>query len=390
MEKIKEYKLLYIGGAVDHITLPIVTELYEIYGDDFAFISTYEKPGLRIGIGYDFSKDDIPFVIKSYASNSNFNYCKKIIKRAKVVIYQNVKKRSLIRFRLFSSKITFKCTERFYKTPTTVKNFFRRVGGTIFHYHLFNKQNKYVLCMGGYVAGDLKKAHLFKGNMLTWGYFTETTHLSFDKLSNIKSANNVPVFCWVGRFVKEKQPLMVLKLAQFLKLNGIKFLINMGGYGALVDECKEYIANNNLQDCVNLLGPLTLKQKEELLDMSNYFLFTSTNEEGWGAVVNEAMGSACICFASKEAGSTKTLIKNEENGYTFSCHNQDEFNNLVLHKIKNYDLTISRNAFDDIQRYWNSKVAAHRLSVFINQLLNGDNKKFEEFGPCSDASKFPS
>ena len=385
MNKIKQYKIIYVGGAIDHIVLPIISEFYKIYGDEFLFISTYEKPGLRVGIGYDFSNVFLPFVIKSYESKSVFKYCKKLINKAKVVIYQNVKDRSIFRARLFSNKITFKCTERFFKTPTTAKNFLRRVLGTIYHYHLFNKHNKYVLCMGGYVASDLRKAHLFKGKMLTWGYFTETTKLSFKELNELKNKNDIPVFCWVGRFVKEKQPLMVLRLAEFLKTKNVKFKIKMAGYGPLLNECKNYIIAKNLGDYVDLLGPLTLDKKEDLLNQSNYFLFTSTQEEGWGAVVNEAMGSACICITSREAGSPKTLISNNKNGYLFSSSNQDELNNLVFLNLNDSDLNISKNAYYDIQKYWNAETAVMRLSIFIENLLNKNGPIYEEFGPCSNA-----
>ena len=377
------YKIVYVGGAVDHIVLPIITELYKIYKDDFLFISTYSKAGLRTEIGYDYSNIELPFVKKSYLSKSDFLFCRKIINDATVVIYQTVANKSILRSRLFSTKLTFKCTERFYKTKTNVKNFLRRYLGTIYHYHFFPKKNKYVLCMGGYVADDLRKAHLFKGNKLTWGYFTESTKLSFNELIKLKGFNEKPLFCWIGRFVQEKQPLMVLKLASFLSKNRVDFKIKMGGYGPLIAECEQYIEENKLQKYVEILGPLDLQQKEALMNSANYFLFTSTNEEGWGAVVNEAMGSACVCFAAKEAGSPKTLIEDNKNGYLFSCYNQDEFNNLVIDKIRLDNYEISKNAYSDIKEYWNAKTAAKNLAFFIKTLLTDNKKIFIDKGPCS-------
>lgn len=386
IDSIKKYRLVYVGGAVDHIILPIITELYNIYNDQFLFVSTYEKAGLRTGIGYDYSKNKFSFVKKSYISKNAFNECRQIINNADVVIYQNVKDRKIIRKRLFSSKVTFKCTERFYKTKTTIKNFPRRFLGTIYHYHLFNKKNKFVLCMGGYTAIDLKKAHLFKEKMLTWGYFTDTTKLQFADLSTLKKKNDKPLFCWVGRFVKEKQPLMVIKLGEFLRDKGLDFKIKMGGYGPLKDECKKYIELNNLTDYIEILGSLTLDEKEKLMNQSNYHLFTSTNEEGWGAVVNEAMGSACVCFATKESGSPKTLINDRQNGYLFSCHNQDQLNKMVYDELCSPNKTISKNAYDSILNYWNSKTAAIKLSKFIENYLNKNIIEFEEFGPCAKSN----
>lgn len=386
MSEVKQYKLIYVGGAIDHIILPIIKEFFKNYGDDFLFISTYEKAGLRTDIGYSFAPSDYPFVKTAYTSKKDFRDCKKLIKKAKVVIYQRVEHKSIIRGRLFTRKITFKCTERLYKKKTTPKNFLRRVLGTIYHYHLFNKHNKYVLCMGGYAAADLKKAHLFKGKMLTWGYFTDTTKTPYEQLLKLKEKDDTNSFCWVGRFVPEKQPMMVLELAKFLKTKNINFKIKMCGYGSLIEDCNSYVSDNNLTDCVDILGPLPLKEKEELMNSCKYFLFTSNREEGWGAVVNEAMGSACVCFAPKEAGSPKTLINDLNNGYLYSSENQAELNSLVLSVLSKKDNEkVQKNAYESISSCWNTKVAVKRLCKFIDNLLDYNQIIFEEYGPCSEA-----
>ena len=49
------------------------------------------------------------------------------------------------------------------------------------------------------------------------------------------------------------------------------------------------------------------------MEKSEIFLFTSDKGEGWGAVLNESMNSACAVVASHAIGSVPFLLKDGEN-----------------------------------------------------------------------------
>ena len=46
------------------------------------------------------------------------------------------------------------------------------------------------------------------------------------------------------------------------------------------------------------------------MEQANIFIISSTHEEGWGAVVNEAMNSGCVVIGSHAAGAVPFLIEN--------------------------------------------------------------------------------
>ena len=383
------YKVIYIGGALDHTVLPIILKLHAKYDDDFLFVATKSLPQSRQELGYGTFNNSYNFVFEAYGSKDNIKHARTLIYNATIVLCGSITNRYLIRKRLFSAKITFLITERFYKEKTTILRFFRRLFGTVIHYHFFNKKNKYALCIGGYAPNDLDKAHLFKGKRLKWGYFTEYSSLSFEDLEKNKQ-NNFANISWVGRFVDVKQPFMMISLAHFLKLQGKRFKINMVGYGPLLDDFKRCVNENNLENEIIVHGALPLDKKEKVLNETNVFVFSSTQEEGWGAVVNESLGSGCLVVASKQSGAGSALIKHGVNGFLFDCFSQEELNNLMLDIVTNYHQLsyIRKNGYDLIHSLWNQGVAANRLCEIIQSLINSSHLFFYDDGPCSEAIAF--
>ena len=55
-----------------------------------------------------------------------------------------------------------------------------------------------------------------------------------------------------------------------------------------------------------------------LMRNHHVFVLPSNGTEGWGAVVNEAMQEGCVVIGSEAAGSSKSILRNRENGLLFS------------------------------------------------------------------------
>lgn len=73
----------------------------------------------------------------------------------------------------------------------------------------------------------------------------------------------------------------------------------------------------NVGDCVSLIGNMPNDEILALMQKSHIFIFTSDRNEGWGAVLNEAMSNGCAVVASNMIGAAPYLIKQGENGYIF-------------------------------------------------------------------------
>ena len=124
------------------------------------------------------------------------------------------------------------------------------------------------------------------------------------------------------------------------------------------------------------------------MERASIYLFTSDRQEGWGAVLNEAMNSGCAIIASHLAGSTPYLIQNGENGMIYHSGDLKALYQSLEILLENpgiqYELGLK--AYETIINEWNAEVAAERLLSLSEYILEG--KEFNELfrsGPCSKA-----
>ena len=124
------------------------------------------------------------------------------------------------------------------------------------------------------------------------------------------------------------------------------------------------------------------------MEKSEVFLFTSDRHEGWGAVLNEAMNSACAVVANSAIGSVPFLMKHGENGYMYKDGDVEELyrNVKMLLDNSNERKRISKNAYKTIVEEYNPQNAAKKLVKLCEIMLNGEYKPFPfEDGVCSKA-----
>ena len=74
------------------------------------------------------------------------------------------------------------------------------------------------------------------------------------------------------------------------------------GGGECEEELKKYTEQNRLEERVSFTGFLKPEEVRAYMDDADIYLFTSNFEEGWGAVINEAMNSGCAVIASHAVG----------------------------------------------------------------------------------------
>ena len=129
------------------------------------------------------------------------------------------------------------------------------------------------------------------------------------------------------------------------------------------------------------------EQVREYMERAGIYLFTSNFQEGWGAVLNEAMNSGCAVVASHAIGSVPYMMENGENGYIYQSDNIDDIYNKVKFLLDNPEeqKRIGENAYKTITQMWNAETAVERfLSLCEEMSLKGKCDLFEK-GPCSKA-----
>lgn len=260
------------------------------------------------------------------------------------------------------------------------------LGYLLLNHSRYRNKNVYMLCASAYTSADFSLVGAYRNKSYKWGYFPEVKEYDLTELFDLKKQNKIPKLLWVGRFLDWKHPDDVIKLGKMLKDNGHEFNIDIIGTGPMECKLKNMIYSNNLQSQIKLLGSMKPEQVRENMEKANIFLFTSDFNEGWGAVLNEAMNSGCAVIASHAIGSVPYLINNGENGLIYSNGNIDHLYKNTRYLLENNDecFRLGENAYMYLKETWNEKVAATRFTYLSEYLLSGELQHFED-GPCSKA-----
>ena len=377
-------KVVFVSNYYNHHQAPFSEYMAKRDGVLYTFIETGKISEERKKLGWGIANYP-SFVRNAFSSENDYNESIRQINEADVVIYGSAPER-LFKERLKTKKLTFKYAERIYKTGFKwwqqplrfVKNLCRG----------WSKKNHYLLCASAYSYADFSKTFNFRNRAYNWGYFTQLKKYSdIDELINGKEKNSI---LWVARLLKLKHPESAINVAERLKKEGYSFNLKIIGMGVLEEDIKKSIEEKGLSDCVKMLGAMTPEQVRDYMEKSEIFLFTSDFNEGWGAVLNESMNSACAVVASHAIGSVPLLIEDGKNGFIYKNGNEDDLFVKTRFLLDNPEkrVEVSKKAYRTIAEKWNAEVSAERFLSLVNG-INGGEKKPELYtdGPCSSATK---
>ena len=358
--------------------------MYLEFGKNFVFVASTPITEERLRLGYEDMNKKYPFVLTTYDSQENEKKALQLAKESDYIIHGSSEIK-YVNERVKYNLLTFLYTERPFKRSKWQYLKLNNVVSMLNNRVKYKNKNIYMLCASAYTPLDYKLGP-FKNKFYKWGYFPATLeYKSINKITENKKKNSL---IWIGRFIKFKHPEIAVYVAKRLKEDGYKFELKMIGNGDLEHKIKQLIIDNSLEDYVKLLGAMTPVEVREYMENSEIFMFTSNREEGWGAVLNESMNSACAIVASHVIGSVPFLIEDGQNGLIY---NNKDFHELYL-KVK-YLIdnpkereTIGVNAYKTITTQWNANNAANRLNILAKKLLEEKNPKnlFKD-GVCSPA-----
>lgn len=375
-------KIVFISNYFNHHQKYLSDALFELTNGNYCFIETEPISGERLNMGWGENK--LPgYVRQSYLSNEKLCECQDLINNADCVITGSAPE-VLLENRKKQNKLIFRYSERLLKKgfePLKYPLRFLR-----FHKNNPKNSNTYLLCASAYTAADYAKFGLFKNKAYKWGYFPETkNYFDTDKIIKEKKKNSI---LWAGRFLDWKHPDAVVRIAKKLKESGYEFELNIIGTGTMEQELRKMIFDYDLENEVHMLGSMKPEQVREYMEQSRIFLFTSDRNEGWGAVLNESMNSACAVVASSAIGSVPFLLKDGENGLIYKDGDEEDLYRKVKLLLESKDLCreYGRQAYLTMTDEWNAKIAAERFIKLSEAILNG-NKQPDLFasGSCGKA-----
>ena len=360
-------KIVFITNYYNHHQAPLAKAFHDILGDQYVFIETRPMREERIRMGW--REHTKPAYVKQAYGNYDIQYFKKLIIEADVVIWGGCPF-SLVCDRLKQAKLTFCYSERlfkhkeaFYKTLARKIKYFLRLA--------FFQKNHYLLCSSAFSARDYNSIGLFRGRAFKWGYFPElTVDADVEKTVACKKKNEI---LWCGRFLEWKHPIVALQLAKQLKENDIDFRMRFVGGGQQEEVMRLFVAKYQLEDFVVFEGYVASDEVRKYMLQAGIYLFTSDFREGWGAVLNEAMNSACAVVACSEIGSVPYLIEDGKNGLVYSHESSNALYCLTERLLKNHDeqKRLGLCAYNTVFSEWNARNAAEKFIKVSEKLIKG-------------------
>lgn len=375
MNKSKVTTVVFVSNYFTHHQQAFSDVMWQMFGEGYVFIQTVPMTEERMNMGWQV---ELPsYVLRSYQDSQMYQQCLSVIRDADVVIAGSAPEKMLTE-RLKMNKLFYRYSEQIFKK----RDFdIARWAKYTLRSFLHEKKNVYYLCSSAYAADDYRKCGIKQEQFFKWGYFPETC--SYDDISSLINKKKPHSILWTARFLDWKHPEMAIEVARRLKDEGYSFELNLIGNGILENKIRQQVEETELNQYVHILGSMKPKEVRHYMENSEIFLCTSDRNEGWGAVLNEAMNSACAVVANEEIGAVPFLLKHKENGMIYQ--NFEQLYNytkwLLDHSLERQEM--SRRAYFTIMEEWNAEIAAQHFVTLANAHLNERSEFAYQKGICS-------
>ena len=181
------------------------------------------------------------------------------------------------------------------------------------------------------------------------------------QLLNISNKN----FIFVGRLINYKNLFLFLDSFHAAQTQSFEdWGIIILGDGELKTDLERYVLEKNIKN-IHFQKGVSWQKVPEYLALSDVLVLPSYSEP-WGLVVNEAMACGLPVVVSEKCGCAIDLIKNGENGFTFSPNDAKQLTTHLL-KFMNKEVDLKRMSLiseEIIQEYSPQNVALEMYKGF--------------------------
>lgn len=135
------------------------------------------------------------------------------------------------------------------------------------------------------------------------------------------------VFLFAGKFIKKKNPLLLIKAFELFAQNNHSVKLLLVGNGNLEIEMRRQVATFpvSISDRIIFLPFQDQQQIKLMYRLANVFLLPSKGPgETWGLSVNESLASGTPVIVSDKCGCAHDLVNHQENGLIFESNNAQD------------------------------------------------------------------
>lgn len=245
-------KITFVANFMNHHQLPFSKAMLELTNNNYCFVAFEALPDERASMGYE-NMNMLPFVVRAYESEEMYGKAMDHIYNDDMVIFGTCPDEVVYK-RHMTGKPFIIYSERFFKkgvyrrfipiTYNKIKNRLLRYEGG----------NVSVICSSAYLPYDLDLLHS-NFRLYKWGYFPEVKkYEDIGKLIELKHSASI---LWVARLIELKHPEAPILVAKKLREQGYTFDIKLIGNGKMAHKIRQMIKDNDLEDCVHLLGAMS-------------------------------------------------------------------------------------------------------------------------------------
>lgn len=246
----------------------------------------------------------------------------------------------------YSSEIIIRSENNLYKKQTLFKKILKEIILRIF----FKMINAFI-SIGSLNEEFYKHYGVKKNKIFRAPYSVDDNFFKKNKVRNKqiwKKNNNIrnqaKVFLFVGKLIKRKRVLDLIKVAQSKKLNSNAHFLIIGD-GPLKKKLLQKINNLKLNN-ISILGFKNQNQLKFYYSLTDVLILPSEYET-WGLVINEAMSAGVPCIVSDACGAAKDMIIKYKTGFKYKNGNINQLIKLINLIINNKDILfdLKKNTF---------------------------------------------
>lgn len=180
----------------------------------------------------------------------------------------------------------------------------------------------------------------WKRKYLHFGYAVDNKFLkvqsskkiNYNKIQNLNINQRDINFYFVGKLIKRKNAILVLKSINLIKNDFKNANFYFIGDGIEFDNLKEFCIKNSLKN-IEFLGFQNTSEIPKIIKKMDVLICPSL-QENWGLVVNETLAIGNMAIVSSAVKSSEDLI-NMNNGMVFENNDEKDLARCILYFIKN-------------------------------------------------------
>lgn len=373
--------IAFFTNFISHHQVYVADELYKLTGEKYYYVEMEPMPDSYQKAGYP-DCSDRPYVVQAWKSKEAKEKAEKIAIEVDVMLIGSL---IALPYEVLRCKknggITFEISERWFKKG--LKNVLSPHFLKWYYYYLttFRNRDVYKLCCSAFTSYDMSRIGAFENKCYKWAYFTKVDEYEVQN----KEFTGARIM-WVSRLIDWKHPELCIELARLLKKEDYQFSIDIYGDGLLKTYLQKLCDEYDVSDYVVFRGNSPNSEIVEAMRNHDIVLATSDQNEGWGAVVNEAMSNGCVLIGSHATGSVPYLIKDGINGFVFKSGDLASLYSNVIQVLGNASLCkqIAVEAYRTMRDIWSPRNGARSLIKLIDDIMNKREPSISE-GPCSKA-----